>query len=70
MSLNISEGSGLIVTTKTGLRGRTKQGDEEINEKIVVYLEDAEGKPVNDEKGEQKKLLCNPKDLTVIGFVD
>lgn len=60
---------GLIVKTKTGQHGTTKNDDELVNDKIIVYLEDDEGKPVMEGK-QQKKLLCNPDDLIAYGFVD
>lgn len=49
--------AGTIVETKTGLTGRTYAKDDLVNGKIKVYTE----------KG---NLLCDPKNLKVIGFVD
>jgi len=65
----MSKSSGMIVKTSTGQRGTTKNCDDLVNGKIIVYLEE-DGKPVLDEKQEQKKMLCDPKTLTGIGFTD
>jgi hypothetical protein len=52
----VSKNHSLIVKTKTGLTGTTK--GEVINQKIVVHVKDG------------KNLLCNKKDLEIIGFSD
>lgn len=48
---------GKIVETKRG-RGRTKNGDNPVNGKIRVYLDD------------DKKILCAPHNITIIGYWD
>lgn len=62
--------SGHLVTTKTGQKGRTRHADQLVNNKIIVYLLDNDWKPIFDEHGEQKKLLCDPQTLTVNGMYD
>lgn len=62
--------SGYIVETKKGERGRTRHRDAPINGKTIVYLEDGNFKPILDEKGNQKKLLCNQWELKMIGYSD
>lgn len=67
------ETSGLLVITGTGQHGRTYHKIEPINGKIVVYLTQSvikDFKPILDEKGQQKKILCDPKTLTIIGRAD
>jgi hypothetical protein len=65
----MGKNSGYIVTTKTGFNGRTKHGDKLVNGKVIVYLEENH-KPVLDEKGVQKKILCNHTDLKIEGYAD
>ena len=52
-----NKNSGRLVETKNGLSGRTYNHEEFVNGKIRVHTE----------KG---KLLCDPKTLTVKGFLD
>lgn len=61
--------SGYYVTTKSGNTGYTIHNDKAVNFKVIVYLTE-NFKPVLDENGKQKKLLCNPRDLKIIGFKD
>ena len=61
---------GRLVTTATGLKGRTYNSDHLVNGKVVVYLEDDEGLPVVDEKGKPKKLLVDRTKVRFRGFVD
>lgn len=49
--------SGMLVQTKSGLTGRTFNHEDSVNGKVKVYTD----------KG---NLLCEPKTLKVIGFVD
>jgi hypothetical protein len=53
--------SGYLVTTKTGLKGRTFHKDELINGKQPVYVE-KDGKPL--------KMLCDPETLIINGYID
>lgn len=53
--------SGYLVTTKTGLTGRTYHKDALINGKQPVYVE-KDGKPL--------QMLCDPDSLTLNGFID
>jgi hypothetical protein len=50
--------AGKVVKTKSGLQGRTKNGDQPVNGKIKVYLDNG------------TQTLCDPKTLTPIGFWD
>lgn len=49
---------GRLVRLQDGREGRTKNSDTPINGKIPVYLNDG------------TKVLKNPSDLTVFGFID
>jgi len=63
MSIN----SGYLVKTKGGVKGRTyhREGlvdcEGKVTKKMVVHVE-VEGKEV--------KMLCDPKTVEIIGFVD
>jgi len=52
-----NKNSGMIVETKSGLVGRTKNVDSYVNGKVKVYTD----------KG---NLLCDPTTLKQIGFID
>jgi len=58
VALTNKVGRGCIVTTATGLTGRTYNKEDLVNGKVCVYLED------------NKKMLCTPSKLKVIGFID
>jgi hypothetical protein len=51
--------SGYLVETKTGKRGRTYHREGLINGKTIVHVEN-----------EDKPLLCDPKTIKIIGYVD
>jgi len=51
--------SGYIIETKTGKQGRTYHREGLINKKIIVHIE-----------GEKIPLLCDPKTIKIIGFID
>jgi hypothetical protein len=53
--------SGYLVTTKTGLVGKTYHKDELINGKQPVYVE---------KDGKALRMLCDPDSLKVNGFID
>lgn len=53
--------SGYLVTTKTGLTGRTYHKDDLINGKQPVYVE---------KDGKLLKMLCDPESLSINGFID
>lgn len=57
----MSKESGYLVETKKGLKGRTFHRDSLVNKKQIVYIE-KDGKVV--------KMLCDPKTITIIGYVD
>lgn len=57
----MSKNSGYQVKTKTGKLGRTYHIEGLINKKMVVHVE------VNDKI---HKMLCDPKSLEIIGFID
>lgn len=64
------ETSGLIVYTRSGHYGRTYHKEKSVNGKIIVHLLTSDYKPQMDDKGQQKKLLCDPSTLTLTGYVD
>lgn len=53
--------SGCLVETKTGLKGRTYHRDVLVKGKMIVYVE-IDGKVV--------KMLCDPKTIKIIGYID
>ena len=55
----MSKDSGYLVETKTGKKGRTYHKDKKVNGKLVVYLDD-----------NNMKMLCDPKTIKVVGFID
>jgi len=57
----MSRDAGYLVKTKTGKEGRTYHRDGRVNDKVVVYVE-IEGKEI--------KMLCDPKTITVTGYID
>lgn len=66
--------SGCIVKTKTGKIGRTYSSNELVNGKAMVYLADKaqtniEGinLPISYNGG---RLLCDPKSLQILGYID
>ena len=58
----MGKNSGYIVQTKTGKNGRTYHKDKLINKKQIVYVEGEAGKTI--------KILCDPKSLKIVGYVD
>lgn len=58
----MSKDSGYLVETKTGKQGRTYHREGLVNKKTVVH--------VTQEDGTVVKILCDPKTLTTIGFID
>ena len=57
----MSKDSGYLVETKNGKQGRTYHRESLVNKKIVVYVE-VEGKLI--------KMLCDPKTIKIIGYID
>lgn len=57
----MSKDSGYLVKTKSGKEGRTYHREGLVNKKTVVYV---------DNNGKQVKMLCDPKTLEIIGFID
>ena len=58
--------AGYLVITKTGKSGRTFYSKGLINNKVPVYLE-LEGQPYC---YTDKAILCDPKTLQTVGFID
>jgi hypothetical protein len=58
--------AGLLVITKMGKAGRTYYYNGLIHDKVPVYLE-REGQP---HCYEDKAILCDPKTLQTVGFID
>lgn len=56
--------SGQIVITKSGKKGRTFDNKDFVNGKVAVYLE------ISDHQYSDKGILCDPKTLKSIGFID
>jgi len=57
----MSKDSGYLVKTKSGKEGRTYHRESLVNKKMVVHIE------IN---GETLKMLCDPKSIKIIGYVD
>lgn len=53
--------SGYLIKTKTGKKGRTYHREGLVNKKMVVHI-NVDGKDV--------KMLCDPKTVELIGFID
>jgi hypothetical protein len=58
----MSKNAGYLVETKSGKRGRTYHHEGLVNKKMVVHIENDEGKEL--------KMLCDPKTVKIIGFAD
>jgi len=52
---------GYLVETKTGVTGRTYHSEGLVNKKMVVHIES---------DGKDMKMLCDPKSVKIIGYVD
>jgi len=52
---------GYLVETKTGVKGRTYHREGIVNKKMVVHV-------MVDDK--DVKMLCDPKTVKIIGYVD
>jgi len=57
----MSKNSGCLVETKSGKQGRTYHRENPVNKKVIVHV-DIDGKEV--------KMLCDPKSLKIIEYVD
>ena len=57
----MSKNSGYIVKTKSGKEGRTYHSEGLLNKKMIVHV-DVDGKKV--------KMLCDPKSIKIIEFID
>lgn len=53
--------AGYLVETKTGKKGRTYHRENMVNQKMVVHIE---------ENGKIIKMLCDPKTVKIIGYID
>lgn len=60
----MAKNPGVIVETKTGKIGRTFNNKGLINGKVPVYLE------IDENSYTDKAILCDPKNLKQIGFID
>lgn len=58
----MSKDAGYLVETKSGKKGRTYHREGLINKKMVVHIENEDGKEL--------KMLCDPKTVKIIGFAD
>lgn len=54
---------GYLVKTKTGKTGRTYHAEKMVNGKLKVHV-------MEDYNLTGEKLLCDPKKLKIIGFID
>ena len=63
---NITKNPGYLVVTKAGKSGRTFHSKGLICNKVPVYLE-LEGHP---HCYTDKAILCDPKTLQTVGFID
>jgi len=57
----MSTNAGYLVKTKSDKEGRTYHREGLVNKKMVVYV---------DVDGKQVKMLCDPKTINIIGFID
>jgi len=57
----MSKNSGYLVETKNGEQGRTYHREGLVNKKMVVHIE---------KEGKDLKMLCDPKTVKIIGFID
>jgi hypothetical protein len=57
----MSKDSGCLVETKSGKQGRTYHREGLLRKKMIVHL-DIDGKDV--------KMLCDPKTVKIIGYID
>ncbi len=55
----MGKNSGCLVETKSGKQGRTYYREKLINKKLVVHIE-----------GMSVPMLCDPKSVKIIGYVD
>ncbi len=60
--------SGYLVKVKSG-KGIVYNKEDIINNKVVVHLVDNEYNPII-KKEKEVKILCDKKDLKIIGYVD
>lgn len=66
----MSKNSGHIVETKTGKKGIIYHLESLLNKKRIVHLIDENNNVIVDENDKEVKMLCNPKSLKIIGFID
>jgi hypothetical protein len=58
----MSTDAGYLVETKTGKQGRTYHREGLLNKKKVVHIIDENGKEI--------KMLCDPRTIKIIGYID
>lgn len=66
----MSKNSGYLVETKSGKRGRTYHRENLVNQKMVVYLIDDNDDNIINEDNKELKMLCDPKTIKIIGYID
>lgn len=59
-----------FVRIPDGKIGRAYHEDALIEDKVPVYLVDSNFNPLRDADGKQLKVLCFPKSLRIIGFIE
>jgi hypothetical protein len=57
----MSKDSGYLVKTKSGKEGRTYHREGLVGKKMVVHV---------DIDGKEMKMLCDPKTVEIIGYID
>jgi|APIni6443716594_1056825.scaffolds.fasta_scaffold377745_1 hypothetical protein len=65
----MSKTAGYLVETKTGLKGRTFHSEKLLNSKMIVHLID-ENDNLQTINGVETKMLCDPKSIKIIGYID
>ncbi len=66
----MSKRPGILVTTPSGLKGRTYEDEQLLRGKMIVHLMDDDWELKLDKAGNTKKVLCDPMTLKREGFVD
>jgi len=57
----MSKDAGCLVETKTGKQGRTYHKEGLVNKKMVVHVVEGD---------KDIKLLCDPKTIKIMGYID
>jgi hypothetical protein len=60
-----------LVRTRLGNIGKVYRHEPEVKGKIILRLQDKDGKPITDRNGQQKKMLVRRLDVdAIIGFIN